>query len=212
MFRNQIKEGMLVRSTDGDKLGKVTALGPDTFTIEKGLLFKEDHQASYDRVADIRDNEIIYRRLEAGETAARGSAAGSLTEEQRIPLAEEELVAEKQRRQAGSVEVRKEVITEQRQVTVPVTREEVVVERVPASRTTPKDVRFQDEKVVVPVMEEEVELAKRPVVREEVRVRKTPHEEQRTASAEIRREEAHIEERGTRHGTGWRDDDPSKKL
>lgn len=88
------------------------------------------------------------------------------------------------------------------------------MERVPASQTTPGDVRFQEEKVVVPVMEEEVEITKRPMIREEVRVRKTPYEEQRTASAEVRREEAHVEERGTARGGGrgtdW--DDPDKKM
>ena len=47
--------------------------------------------------------------------------------------------------------LRKAVVTEQRQVDVPVTREEVVLERHP-----------------VPIMEEEVRVEKRPVVKEEV--------------------------------------------
>ena len=44
------------------------------------------------------------------------------------------------------------------------------------------------------VREEEVEIRKRPVVREEVRVTKETREEEHTESAQVRKEDATIEE------------------
>jgi uncharacterized protein (TIGR02271 family) len=125
----------------------------------------------------------------------RETVASGENQEARIPLAEEELVAEKKVRQAGEVRVRKEVVEEQKQVSVPVMREEVVVERTAADRTPASGDApiFQEAEVAIPVMEEEVEVRKRPVVREEVRVGKEVHQEQRTASATVRREDVDVE-------------------
>jgi uncharacterized protein (TIGR02271 family) len=115
-------------------------------------------------------------------------------EEVRVPLAEEQLEAMKVERQTGEVQVHKDVITEHKQISVPVAREEVHVERVPAQGTqAPGEATFKDETISVPVREEEVEIRKRPVVKEEVRVGRTRHQEERRADAEVRREEARIE-------------------
>jgi uncharacterized protein (TIGR02271 family) len=90
--------------------------------------------------------------------------------------------------------VHKDVRTEQKEVSVPVTREEVHVERVPAEGTQPPgEAAFRDQTVSVPVHEEEVEIRKRPVVKEEVRVGRTRREEERRADVDVRREEARIE-------------------
>jgi hypothetical protein len=57
--RSQLKEGMTVRSFDGEKLGRVFALGDDTFHIEKGLFFPKDYLVRYAEISDIRDGEVI---------------------------------------------------------------------------------------------------------------------------------------------------------
>jgi uncharacterized protein (TIGR02271 family) len=208
-----IREGMVVYSADGQKLGKVVNRGAGYFTIEKGLIFKTDCEARDDEIARVDGEEIwlgtlrddIVRRgaLEReAETSAEPMAEAELratgvTEETRVPLAEERLEVEKRARQAGEVRVEKEVITEQQQVSVPVTREEVRVERVPASGEQPSTgAAFTESETRIPITEEEVEIRKRPVVREEVRVSKTQYEEQRAASAEVRHEEAEIEAEG----------------
>jgi len=83
----------------------------------------------------------------------------------------------------------------QEQVTVPVTREEVHVERVPAGRgASDQEAGFAEQDVSVPAMEEEVVVSKRPVVREEVRISKRSRQEERPVSANVRREEVEIEE------------------
>jgi len=81
---------------------------------------------------------------------------------------------------------------------VPVTREEVHVERVPASAAAPSDARFSGDAVRVPVTEEEVKVTKRPVVKEEVRLSKVAHTDHRDVDETVRREKAKIERDTTR--------------
>ncbi|MBN8230970.1 YsnF/AvaK domain-containing protein [Corallococcus macrosporus] len=83
--RNDIKEGMTVRSIDGEKLGKVFAVSEGEFHIEKGMFFPKDYLVRYSEVSDIRDGEIILNHgREAlsslsdsgGVMAGRGGGAG----------------------------------------------------------------------------------------------------------------------------------------
>lgn len=212
-----IAEGMEVRGQDGKKLGKVIECAADGFVVEKGLFFPKDFHVRYDQVADVRDGEVYLDQARLGvvegagpaygqgDTAAAGAprpveaspAMAEARDELRVPLAAEELEAEKRQRQAGEVRVHKEVVTENREVAVPVTREEVRVERVPVEGNRPAgDAAFQEGTVSVPVREEEVEIRKRPVVKEEVRVNRSRRQEERRAEVEVRREEARIDEQG----------------
>ena len=115
----------------------------------------------------------------------------------RLELREEELDVGKRQVQAGEVRVRKDVVTEQRNIEVPVTREEVVIERHPVEgREVSGDALDEDEEIRIPVMEEEVEVQKRAKVREEVSIGKRPVQETRNVSDTVRREEARIESEG----------------
>ncbi|MBI3966063.1 MAG: YsnF/AvaK domain-containing protein [Chloroflexi bacterium] len=112
-----------------------------------------------------------------------------------VQLKEEELLARKQAVSAGQLEVRKEVVTEQRSIDVPVTREEVVIERHPVDRRPAERPITPDSptgSIRVPVMEEQVTLEKRPVVVEEISVGKRTVQETETVSGTVRREEAVI--------------------
>jgi uncharacterized protein (TIGR02271 family) len=129
------------------------------------------------------------------QTSERSTSRGQ--DQQRVQLREEELRAEKERVQAGEVRLRKEVVEEQRTIEVPVTREEVVIERHPVSgRQTADDDIGEDEEIRIPVMEEEVRVEKTPVVKEEVSVQKRAVHETRKVSDTVRREEAHVEHTG----------------
>jgi hypothetical protein len=57
--RTQVKEGMVVRSQDGEKLGRVSAVGEDAFHIEKGLFFPKDYLVRFSEVAGVRDGELV---------------------------------------------------------------------------------------------------------------------------------------------------------
>jgi uncharacterized protein (TIGR02271 family) len=115
----------------------------------------------------------------------------------RLQLREEQLEVEKERVQAGEVWLRKEVVTEQRNVEVPVTREEVVIERHAAAGDEAAEGAIgEGEEVRIPLMEEEVRVEKTPVVREEVSVSKREVQDTERVSETVRREEARIESQG----------------
>jgi len=71
--RNQVHEGMVVRSSDGKKLGRVLACKEGSFIVEKGFFFATDYVARYDDVTGISGDEIRLSRpqegLEHGERA-----------------------------------------------------------------------------------------------------------------------------------------------
>jgi uncharacterized protein (TIGR02271 family) len=115
-----------------------------------------------------------------------------------IELREEELRVEKERVEAGEVRLRKEVVKENKTIDVPVTREEVVVERrsVGGRRPASGDIG-EDEEISVPVMKEQVQVDKTPVVREEVNVKKKQVQDTRQVSDTVRREEAWVDTSGT---------------
>jgi uncharacterized protein (TIGR02271 family) len=102
----------------------------------------------------------------------------------------------KERVQAGEVVVRKNVVTETKTVEVPVTREEVTIERRAVNEATSGDIMDDQNEIRVPVMEEQVTVEKRPVVREEVRVGKKTVQGTETVSGQVRREGADIQESG----------------
>ena len=88
-----------------------------------------------------------------------------------MQLREEELVARKQRVETGQVQVGKEVVSQQRTLYVPVTREEVTIERHPVDRRpVERPIDDHQPSISVPVHEERVDLDKRAVVYEEVGV------------------------------------------
>jgi uncharacterized protein (TIGR02271 family) len=134
----------------------------------------------------------------------------------RLQLHEEQLEVEKERVQVGEVRLRKEVVTEQRNVEVPVTREEVVIERhAAAGDELAEGAIGEGEEVRIPLMEEEVRVEKTPVVREEVSIRKRQVQDTERVSETVRREEARIEgqgdarisERTGRASEPWRGDE-----
>jgi uncharacterized protein (TIGR02271 family) len=115
----------------------------------------------------------------------------------KVRLHEEQLHAKKQEHEAGEVRLKKEVVTEHKTIEVPVTREEVVIERRPATggRATSGDLH-PGEQIRVPVREEEVRVEKTVVPKEEVSVskRKTQHTER--VEGDVRREELRVEKQG----------------
>jgi uncharacterized protein (TIGR02271 family) len=117
-------------------------------------------------------------------------------EERTIRLREERLQAEKQRLQTGEVRVHKEVVTEQRNIEVPVTREEVVIEYHPVAEHAAETPISEGETIRVPVSEEQVHITKTPVETGEVTIGKREVEETKQYTGTVRREEARLEQEG----------------
>ena len=117
--------------------------------------------------------------------------------ELRVQRTEEELAAGTREREAGELRVKKNVRTDRESVEVPTRHEEVSVERVPLSGEA-SEAEIGDDEVAMPVTEEEVVVSKRPVVKEEVRIRKDVVEDTQIVEEDVRREEIDVEDETTR--------------
>ena len=62
-----IKEGMVVRTNDGTKIGRVEQVREAEFEIVSGILFRHRFWASRDDIVDECDGEIICRNIELPE-------------------------------------------------------------------------------------------------------------------------------------------------
>ncbi len=120
-------------------------------------------------------------------------------DELRVQRTEEELAAGTREREAGLLKVRKRVRTDREHIEVPTRHEEVSVERVPVEGDA-SEAEIGDDEVVVPVTEEEVVVGKRPVVKEEVRIRKDVVEDTEIVEEDVRREEIDVEDETNRRG------------
>jgi len=115
-----------------------------------------------------------------------------------LQLREEELRAHKETVEAGRVQLGKDVVEQEQTLDVPVTREEVYVERHAVTRQ-PADEPIQtgdSETIRVPVREERVEVEKTPVVYEEVGIGKRVTQETQSVSDTVRREELRVDSDG----------------
>jgi uncharacterized protein (TIGR02271 family) len=129
-------------------------------------------------------------------------------ERQTLELRAEELEARKTSVETGQVTIGKEVVEEQRTVQVPLTREEVYIERKPVDRVSERPIDGdQDQRIDIPVREERLEVEKRPVVYEEVRVGKEQVHSTQQVSDTVRREEPRVERVGDVRVSGAADDE-----
>lgn len=114
-----------------------------------------------------------------------------------IKLREEELEVHKEEVQSGEANVKKTVHEETKSVDVPVSHEELHIERKPVSETSTQnevDSEIKEETIRVPLKEEKVDVSKKPVVKEEVEIGKKKVEETEHAEDKVKREELEIEE------------------
>jgi uncharacterized protein (TIGR02271 family) len=154
--------------------------------------------------ADGRQAEAsaILRRYGGYDMSSRQSqhsAMGATTTrsgDRTIQAREEELRVKKQPVRSGEVEIRKEVHTERKQIEVPVQREEVVVERHPASGKAASGPIGSGETVRVPVTEEQVQVEKHPVVKEEVTIGKRTTQSKEKVQGTVRKEDIKVEKHG----------------
>ncbi len=114
----------------------------------------------------------------------------------RVPVHEERLIAAKRMVDLGELRVHKWVEQVEESVTQPVTRDDLVVERVAANRPLDAPVAPRDEGdwLVVPIMEEVLVVSKRLMLREEVRIRKQQITEDHEVRELVRHERVELED------------------
>jgi uncharacterized protein (TIGR02271 family) len=170
----------------------------DKETTKNGPAFDDDKEITPDF-----ENEVYsyYGLQQTGSTEERGAYAdysGDSTEDElRVQRTEEELAAGTREREAGAMKVRKRVRTDRESIEVPTRHEEVSVERVPVEGEA-SEAEIGEDEVVVPVTEEEVVVSKKPVAKEEVRIRKDVVEDTEVVEEDVRREEVDVEDETSR--------------
>jgi uncharacterized protein (TIGR02271 family) len=149
-----------------------------------------DYEAGYTD----RDRDGVYDHVQ--DTAVGRDTSGPTTDDA-MTRSEEELQVGTQTRERGRARLRKYVVTEQQQVTVPVQREEVRVEREPitdanlgAATSGPA---ISEEEHEVTLREEEVVVDKRAVPKERVRLDTETVTEERQVGEEVRKERIEVE-------------------
>jgi uncharacterized protein (TIGR02271 family) len=163
------------------------------YGLEYGTGYESGTTAGYTDTAD-RDGDGIYDQLQ--DTAVGRDVSGPTTDA--MTRSEEELQVGTQTRERGRARLRKYVVTEQQQVTVPVQREEVRVEREPitdanldAATSGPA---ISEEEHEVTLHEETPVVEKRAVPKERVRLDTETVTEERQVSEEVRKEQIQVDD------------------
>jgi len=128
--------------------------------------------------------------------ATRTERPAGLEGERTLEAREEELRIRKRPVQTGEAEVYKEVSTERRTVDVPVKKEELVIERHSVGRQPAAGPVGENQRVRVPLSEEQVEVEKEPVVTERVVVGKRTTEDDEQIDTTVRKENIKVDKRG----------------
>lgn len=127
--------------------------------------------------------------------------AAPTAEREKMELREERLQVDKHEVPRGEVSLEKDVVEDKKSIDIPVSREEVCVERRPVTdaENDARDVSMEDDKesIRIPVTEERLDVKKEPVVKEEVVIEKKQKQDIETVVEDtVKREEAHLEEEG----------------
>ena len=119
-----------------------------------------------------------------------------IVEDGKLSLRQETLDVSKNRVQTGEVNLRKEVVEEQKTMSVPVTHEEVVIER-RAINNEHSDIPIGAEaSISIPVSAEQIVVNKDTVVTGEISAQKREIEQNHQVDETLKREEARVDVEG----------------
>jgi uncharacterized protein (TIGR02271 family) len=196
-----------VRTLDNQGMGKVIAVpnDEDTIIISSQSGRGEQYKIPRSSVAGFNGAEVLlnetaykisssYRVDNAGVYEAKPSdiiTEGSQQEEETtVPLIEERLNVSK-KTSTTQYTITKKPVTEKKTIEVPITHEELIVEKRPpkdsSSSSAQGPVKSKTE-IKVPLSREEVQVTKEPFVKEEVVVKKKPVTETRAVSDTVTKE------------------------
>jgi uncharacterized protein (TIGR02271 family) len=205
------------RGSNDEGLGEVQEVGDNYVLVQRGMINKDKFYIPRDMVESYDGDVLRFSISEEdaksrfmgdyppssppsaataneGLTAARKAEVETTTT---VPITEERLDASK-RESTREATITKEPVTETKTVEVPVTHEEVSVERRPASSSTTTTTTTAERPVQsktetkVPLKQEEVQVTKQPYVKEEVSVKKKPVTETRTVTDKVTSEKVKV--------------------
>jgi uncharacterized protein (TIGR02271 family) len=203
------------RGKNDEDLGEVQKVGDTYVLVQKGLINKERFHIPQDEVESY-DGDVL--RFKLSEDEIRSKYLGDVdplvsstsdndnannveenkvgleeSESARFPLAEEKLDVSKREVTYKEATLIKEPITETKTVEVPLTYEELIVERRPPTEATTSQHQLKPpvntrEEIKIPLKREEVEVKKEPYVKEEVVLKKKRVTEKKKITEEVKGE------------------------
>ena len=194
------------RGINNEVLGEVQEVGDTYVLVQKGFINKEKFYVPQNEVESYDGNTLRFKLSEEEiKSKYSGDSPPSLTtntekdheedesESTRVPLIEERLNISKRDVTYKEATLTKEPVIETKTVEVPLTHEELVVERRPASESTTsasdlKPPVTSKEEIKIPLKKEEVEVIKQPYVKEEVVLKKRRVTETKTITEEVKSE------------------------
>jgi uncharacterized protein (TIGR02271 family) len=192
------------KGNNDEDFGEVQDIQGNYVLVQKGIINKEkfyipkDQAESYDGDVlrfRISEQELSQFQHEPPSTWDSDSTHETTTyerdtnEEEHIPLTEERLDVSKTSEE-NQATVTKKPVTESKTVEVPLTREEVSIERRPASGQTEAQSPIQSEKEIkIPLKREEAKVSKKPYVKEEAVIKKKAFTDTKEITEDVTSEE-----------------------
>jgi uncharacterized protein (TIGR02271 family) len=203
------------RGKNDEDLGKVQEVGDAYVLVQKGLISKEKLYIPQSEVEGY-DGDVL--RFKISEDDIRSKYLGDMppsvsssvddntnnneeeniakqeeSESTRVPLVEEKLNVSKREVTYKEATLIKEPVTETKTVEVPVTHEELIVERRPPTEATTSQDELKPpvttrEEIKIPLKKEEFEVKKEPYVKEEAVIKKKRVEERKTITEDVKSE------------------------
>lgn len=192
------------RGNNDEDFGEVQDIEGNYILVQKGLINKEKFYIPKDQ-AESYDGDVLRFRISEQELSQFQHEPPSIwdsnnsqetttferdtNEEQHIPLTEERLDISKES-QEDQATVTKKPVTESKTVEVPLTREEVSIERRPASGQTEAQSPIQSEQdIKIPLKREEAKVSKKPYLKEEAVIKKKGVTNKKKISQDVTSEE-----------------------
>jgi uncharacterized protein (TIGR02271 family) len=101
-------------------------------------------------------------------------------DEQVIPVVEDEIIIDKKLVRKGGITIKKEIISEDASVDIPLLKENLDIQRIPVNQylDSRPEIRYEGDTTIIPVLKEVIE--KRLLLVEEIRITKTVTRETRS--------------------------------
>ena len=193
------------RGINDEDLGEVQEVGDTYVMVQKGLINKEKYYVPQNEVESYDGNILRFKLSEEEIKSKYSGDSPPLTrntekddgeeesESTHVSLVEERLNISKRDVTYKEATLIKEPVTETKTVEVPITHEELTVERRPASKSTTSTSDLEPpvtskEEIKIPLKKEEVEVKKEPYVKEEVVLKKRRVTETKTITEEVKSE------------------------
>jgi uncharacterized protein (TIGR02271 family) len=191
------------KGTNDEDFGEVQDIQGNYVLVQKGIIDKEkvyipkDQAESYDgdvlrfRISQEDLNQFQHEppSIWDSDSTQETTTYERDTNEERIPLSEERLDVSKES-QEDQATITKKPVTETKTVEVPLTREEVSIERRPASGQTEAQSPIQsEEEITIPLKREEAQVSKKPYVKEEAVIKKKAFRDTKEITEDVTSEE-----------------------